>query len=91
MRAFTREQQISPRANLVWKPGQGTTFHIGYARNFTPPPQELIAAPTLALFNGTTKATVIGTADPVRAERENYFDGGFQQTLAPGFKVGVDA
>jgi outer membrane receptor protein involved in Fe transport len=91
VRAYTQEQQISPRANLVWKAREGTTFHIGYARNFTPPPQELIAAPTLALFTGTTKQTVISTADPVRAEREHYFDGGVQQTVLPGFKVGLDA
>lgn len=91
IRAYTREQQISPRINMVWKPATGTTFHLGYARNFTPPPQELIAAPTLALFNGTTKATEIATADPVRAEREHYFDGGVEQQIAPGFKIGLDA
>jgi outer membrane receptor protein involved in Fe transport len=91
VRAYTHEQQISPRANLVWKAVEGTTFHIGYARNFTPPPQELIAAPTLALFTGTTKGTEITTADPVRAEREHYFDGGVEQVIAPGFKVGLDA
>jgi len=91
VRAYTREQQVSPRINMVWKPVKGTTFHIGYARNFTPPPQELIAAPTLALFTGTTKATDITTADPVRAEREHYFDGGVEQTVLPGLKVGLDA
>ena len=91
VRAYTHEQQISPRINMVWKPSSGTTFHLGYARNFTPPPQELIAAPTLALFTGTTKATDITTADPVRAEREHYFDGGVEQVIAPGFKIGLDA
>jgi len=91
VRAYTREQQLSPRANLVWKPTGGTTFHLGYARNFTPPPQELIAAPTLALFDGTTKEPAIKTASPVRAEREHYFDGGLEQTLAPGLKIGIDA
>ncbi|MES3151992.1 TonB-dependent receptor [Sphingomonas faeni] len=91
VRAYTNEQQVSPRANLVWKAASATVFHLGYARNFTPPPQELVASPTLALFNGTTKATAITTADPVRAEREHYFDGGVQQTFAPGFKIGIDA
>lgn len=91
VRAYTREQQFSPRVNFVWRPGNGTTFHLGYARNFTPPPQELIAAPTLALFTGTTKQTEITTADPVRAEREHYIDGGIEQVLAPGFKLGLDA
>ena len=91
VRAYTREQQLSPRINLVWKPVPATTLHAGYARNFTPPPQELIAAPTLALFAGTTKQTELTTADPVRAEREHYFDVGVEQGLARGFKVGLDA
>ena len=90
VRAYTSEQQLSPRLNLVWKPTKATTFHLGYARNFTPPPQELIAAPTLALFNGTTGQTEILTADPVKAEREHYFDIGVEQTLAPGLKFGLD-
>ena len=55
VRAYTREQQLNPRVNLVWLPTRSTTFHMGYARNFTPPPQELIGAPTLALFTGTAK------------------------------------
>lgn len=91
VRAYTKEQQVSPRVNLVWKPSDGTTFHVGYARNFTPPPQELISAPTLALFAGTTKEPEIFTADPVRAEREHYFDAGVQQTVLPGLKIGLDA
>lgn len=91
VRAYSREQQVSPRINLVWKPSDGTTFHLGYARNFTPPPQELIAAPTLALFAGTTKEPDIFTADPVRAEREHYFDAGVQKTVLPGLKFGLDA
>lgn len=91
VRAYTREQQLSPRINMVWKPGHGTTLHLGYARNFTPPPQELVAGQTLALFTGTTKGTEITTADPVKAEREHYFDAGVEQGLARGLKVGLDA
>ena len=90
VRAYIREQQLSPRANLVWKPAAGTTLHLGYARNFTPPPQELVAARTLDLFTGTTKATANTTADPVRAEREHYFDIGIEQELAPGLRLGLD-
>lgn len=90
VRAYTREQQISPRANLVWKPASGTTFHIGYARNFTPPPQELVATATVVRFAGTTKESEIQFGDPVRSEREHYFDGGVQQSVAPGLSVGID-
>uniref|UniRef100_UPI0013D4BC2B TonB-dependent receptor domain-containing protein n=2 Tax=Pseudomonadota TaxID=1224 RepID=UPI0013D4BC2B len=41
--AYTDENQVSPRANLVWKPWSTTTFHAGYARYFTPAPFELVA------------------------------------------------
>lgn len=91
VRAYTSEQQVSPRANLVWKPTSGTTFHLGYARNFTPPPQELVATASVVKFNGTTKESEIKSGDPVRSEREHYFDGGVQQVVLPGLSVGVDA
>lgn len=91
VRAFTREQQVSPRLNLVFTPVEGTAFHAGYARNFTPPPQELIGTTTVAQFDGTTRASAITTGDPVKSEREHYFDAGFLQTIAPGFTAGIDA
>ena len=91
VRAYTREQQVSPRVNLVWTAREGTIFHVGYARNFTPPPQELVGTTTVIKYSGTTKASAIPFGDPVRAERENYFDGGVQQALARGITVAVDA
>ena len=91
VRAYTRESQLSPRANLVWNPAPLTTFHLGYARNFTPPPQELIAPSTLALYNGTTKQPEFDLSDPVKAEREHYFDAGVEQRFKGGFKLGLDA
>ena len=91
VRAYTKEQQLSPRANLVWNAAPLTTFHIGYARNFTPPPQELIAPATVALYNGTTKQSEIKSGDPVKAEREHYFDAGVEQRFNGGFKIGLDA
>ena len=90
VRAYTQEQQLSPRINLVWLPKKGTTIHLGYARNFTPPPQELIGAPTLALFAGTAKQSQLTTADAVRAEREHYFDVGMEHRFGNGFKLGLD-
>ncbi|MEA3057997.1 MAG: hypothetical protein QOF34_812, partial [Sphingomonadales bacterium] len=91
VRAYTKESQFSPRANLVWTATPLTTVHIGYARNFTPPPQELIAPATVALYNGTTKQSEIQTGDPVKAEREHYFDAGVEQRFPGGFKLGLDA
>ena len=35
--AYITEYQFSPRVSLTWKPFESTTFHIGYARTFTPP------------------------------------------------------
>jgi outer membrane receptor protein involved in Fe transport len=91
VRAYTHEQQLSPRANLVWRATPLTTLHVGYARNFTPPPQELIAPATVALYNGTAKQSEILTGDPVKAEREHYFDAGVEQRFNGGFKLGLDA
>ena len=45
MYQYVDANQFSPRVSLTWKPYAGTTFHAGYARNFTPP-QQVIAAPT---------------------------------------------
>ena len=89
--AYTHESQLSPRVNLVWRATPHTTFHIGYARTFTPPPQELIAPSTIALYAGTLKYPEITTADPVKAEREHYFDGGVEHRFNGGFKLAVDA
>ena len=88
--AYTTENQLSPRINLVYAPAKATTFHAGYARDFTPPPQELIGTTTVARFAGTTKASEIPFASPVRAEREHYFDVGVLQTVFPGLTVGLD-
>jgi outer membrane receptor for Fe3+-dicitrate len=76
---------------LVWTATPLTTFHAGYARNFTPPPQELIAPSTVALYNFTTKQSEIQDGDPVKAEREHYFDAGVEQRFNGGFKIGLDA
>ncbi len=87
---FVSERQLSPRANLVWQPTEATTFHAGYSRYFTPPPFELIAAPTIALFANTTGAPP-GTLNSVaKAERSHYFDVGATQIILPGLKGGID-
>ncbi len=88
--AFVRESQLSPRAGLVWKSGN-TTVHAGYARNFTPPQQELISNTTLSSFVGTTGEPEVLTADPVKSEREHYFDAGVQQIIGGHLTLGIDA
>jgi outer membrane receptor protein involved in Fe transport len=88
---YTHESQVSPRINLVWKPLTDTTFHIGYARYFVPPPYEALAPTDIARFGGTTAAPEVSQNDTVRAERSNYFDAGVSQVVVPGLTLGVDA
>ena len=89
--AFTHENQLSPRLNLVWTPTDTTTVHAGYARYFTPPPFELVGGETVAKFANTTAASAIATDAVSRAEKADYFDLGISQKLLPGLTVGLDA
>jgi outer membrane receptor protein involved in Fe transport len=91
MYSYTDANQFSPRVSLTWKPFDTTTFHAGYARNFTPPPQVLAAPTNLALTQGTTQQPAVTANDPVRPERSNVFDIGVDQIIAPGLTVGIDA
>src|ERR1039457_2032664 len=50
---FDRENQPSPRANLIYQPTDSTTLHAGYARYFTPPPLENVPSGNVTAFNGT--------------------------------------
>lgn len=75
------ENQLSPRVNMVWTPGGGFTFHAGYARYFAPAPFELIANANLAQVYNTTASPNVRTNDATYAQRENYWDAGFQQKI----------
>ena len=91
-KGFRAEHQFSPRANIVWQPTGRTTIHLGYARYFSPPPFELVASRTVSLFDGTSAAAPPGARDTTPfAERQNYFDAGFEQKIATGLTFGVDA
>lgn len=89
-KGFRTEDQLSPRVNLTWIPLEGTTFHAGYARYFTPPPFELVADETVAKFAGTSAAAPGTLNDLPKAERDNYFDVGVSQRLGH-LTLGVDA
>jgi len=88
--SFDKENQPSPRVNLIYKPTDSTTLHAGYSRYFTPPPLENVPASTVALYDNTSNASQTDQDDPVKAERANYFDAGISQKLLPGWQVGVD-
>ncbi|MBV8169172.1 MAG: TonB-dependent receptor [Alphaproteobacteria bacterium] len=88
--AFITDNQISPRLNATYKLTERTTVHAGYARYFTPPPLELIAAPTLNAFSGTALQGQSLTASPVKAQKDNYFDAGITHQVNSNLRLGVD-
>jgi outer membrane receptor protein involved in Fe transport len=89
--AFTHENQLSPRVNVVWKATPGTTVHAGYANYFTPPPFELISTTSVNKFVNTTGEPPNLVDHTVKAERAHYFDVGVEQQIMPGLKAGIDA
>jgi outer membrane receptor protein involved in Fe transport len=88
---FVDANQLSPRFGFVYKPFDGTSFHAGYARYFTPPYQAQATQSNIALFTNTTNQPEVALADPVKPERSNYFDAGIDQTILLGLDVGIDA
>ncbi|MFT8675522.1 MAG: TonB-dependent receptor [Acetobacter sp.] len=88
---YTSETQFSPRVNVVWKPWKGGVLHAGYSRYFTPPPFEVVSSTSLYKFAQTSAAPANYRNNTVRAERDHYFDAGFEQTLLPGWRVSFDA
>jgi outer membrane receptor protein involved in Fe transport len=98
MYQYVDANQLSPRISLTWKPYDGTTFHAGYARNFTPPSQVLAAPANLALVTpptapANTQTPQVALNSPVLPERSNVFDIGVVQKIypIPGLEVGIDA
>jgi outer membrane receptor protein involved in Fe transport len=88
---YTHENQLSPRVNLVWEPTDTTAVKLGYSRYFTPPPFELVAPTTVALFANTSAAPAVTQDNVAKAERDHYFDIGATQVILPGLKAGIDA
>ncbi|MGH6738899.1 MAG: TonB-dependent receptor, partial [Bradyrhizobium sp.] len=88
---YVDANQLSPRLNLVYKPFDGTTFHAGYARYVTPPPQILSGPVNAAAFVPTLVPPDTTQQSPVKPERSHYFDAGVVQTVMPGLQIGVDA
>jgi outer membrane receptor protein involved in Fe transport len=91
MYQYVDANQLSPRINLQYKPWEPTTFHIGYARNFTPPEQVIAAPVNLGVFQNTSAQTEVQLNSPVLPERSHVFDAVVTQKVIPGLEVGVDA
>jgi outer membrane receptor protein involved in Fe transport len=83
MEEFVSANQLSPRLSFTYKPFENTTFHAGYARQFTPPELVEAAPANIGLFNGTSGA-VSGQNSPVQPERSNYYDAGVDQKIKFG-------
>jgi len=90
MDAYVRAGQLSPRIGFVYKDTPQTTYHAGYARYFTPPPNELVSSKTLALFDNTTNAGASDVNSPVQPERSHYLDAGVTHQLTPSLNLGLD-
>ena len=88
---YTMGSQLSPRLNMVWQATPTTTFHAGYARYFTPPPQELVATANLAPFANTTGAPASTENSPILNESANYLDIGVKQQAFTYLTEGLDA
>lgn len=89
--AFTREHQWSPRFNLAYKLSDATALHAGYARYFTPPPQELASQQSINLYTSTTNQPEIANSDPVKAERTHYLDLGASTKIDTHLTLSADA
>ena len=83
--------QLSPRANLVWRPTGTTTLHAGYARTFTPPQLELVVERDARPIRRHHRCPRNLQNSPVQPERAHRFDIGVSQKLGQNLTLGVDA
>lgn len=89
--AYTSGSQLSPRLGAVYQWSADTLLHAGYARYFTPPPNELVGNNTIVASQGTTSAPPSSQNDPVKSESTNYYDVGISHRLTPYVTLGMDA
>ena len=86
--ARTRRARAS---GLEYTPIKGTTLHAAYARQFTPPPTELVTVSTVQKFKDTTGAPASDGNGTPTVERDHLFDAGVIQQVLPGLTVGIDS
>ncbi len=88
---LVRADQASPRIAAEYKLFKGTTLHAGCARQFTPPPTELVSTTSIAAFEHTTGAPASKGNSTPTVERDHLFDAGVTQDILPGLNVGIDS
>jgi outer membrane receptor protein involved in Fe transport len=91
VQAYTHDNALCPRFNIVYQLNKDTAFHAGYARYFDPPDLLNVTPGTVRRFNGTTNTPDRDTNDPVKVEKSHYVDVGIDREITQGFKVGLDA
>jgi outer membrane receptor protein involved in Fe transport len=89
--SFDHEDQISPRANLVWQINNATTAHLGYARYFMPPTLQYIPPSYVKAFEYTTDAPFNNQDNPQKVERDHYFDAGISRQITKAWQVNADS
>ncbi|WP_236646551.1 TonB-dependent receptor [Aristophania vespae] len=89
--SFKNDNQLSPRANIVWKPNRKISFHIGYARYFTPPSPQYLSSRSIDLYENTTNAPETHKNDKIKVEKSHYIDAGFIITPTRTLEISVDA
>jgi outer membrane receptor protein involved in Fe transport len=87
---FDTEDQVSPRANLVYKIDDKTTAHAGYSRYFVPPPVQNQQLSSLTKFANTTNAPSNFQDNPAKVERSNYYDIGISRQFSDPWQVSLD-
>jgi outer membrane receptor protein involved in Fe transport len=87
---YTNAHQLSPRINAVYQLSDTTTFHLGYARYFTPPGLEFVSAGNVARFANTTDTPTDFKQDAPYPERANYFDAGVLQKVGSNLSLTAD-
>jgi len=86
-----QEDQVSPRANLVWQINDATAAHIGYARYFQPPTLQYVPPSFVKAFEYTTDAPFNEKDEPQKVERDHYFDAGISRQITPAWQVTLDS
>jgi outer membrane receptor protein involved in Fe transport len=89
MLQYVDANQFSPRINATYRPWWATTFHAGYARYFTPPPQSLGRVFQAQLFDNTTNAAAALNSGSIQPERSDVYDVGVVQQLLPPCPTGT--
>lgn len=87
---LTRNSQLSPRLNAVYRLGGRTSVHAGYSRFFNPPRLELIGPDTISKFANTTNQPEVQLSSPVVPERIHYLELGLAHQATPALHLGVD-